>query len=106
MLDGGHVLAMVPVRIPAGNVDGAVVELAVHGDGVVTAEVRIPAPQVTEMRGTLPVAGLGNDHGDPGWLVPRHHGRPDGDHRGHHLLLHRAVTMAFILGCLIITVTE
>ena len=34
------------VRIPAGAlIDGAVVELSQDADGVITAEVRIPAPQ-------------------------------------------------------------
>jgi hypothetical protein len=37
-------LAMVPVRIDSRHVDGAVVELQVQPDGIVTAEVRIPAP--------------------------------------------------------------
>ena len=37
------VLAMLPVRIPAGSIDGSVVELHVE-DGTITAEVRIPGP--------------------------------------------------------------
>lgn len=38
-------LAMLPVRLPADAVDGAVVELQVDADGILAAEVRIPAPQ-------------------------------------------------------------
>ena len=48
-MDDGTVLAMLPVRVHASDVraelDGAVVELQVHHDGLVTAEARIPAPQ-------------------------------------------------------------
>jgi hypothetical protein len=41
----GYTIAMVPVRIPAGAIDGAVVELQVHDGDIITAEVRIPARQ-------------------------------------------------------------
>jgi len=43
-MDGGTVLAMLPVRIPAAAIDGSVVELHVE-EGVVTAEIRIPGRQ-------------------------------------------------------------
>ncbi len=39
-------IAMLPVRIPRGPVDGAVVELAQDENGVITAEIRIPGPAV------------------------------------------------------------
>jgi hypothetical protein len=39
------VLAMLPVRIPAGTIDGSIVALAVK-DGIVTAEICIPGPPV------------------------------------------------------------
>lgn len=45
MDDAATVLAMVPVRIPAGPVDGSIVALEVK-DGIVTAEVCIPGPPV------------------------------------------------------------
>lgn len=38
-------IAMLPVRIPRGKIDGAVVELAMQSDGIITAILRIPAPQ-------------------------------------------------------------
>jgi hypothetical protein len=39
-----------PVRIPdaIGRIDGAVVELQVGPDGIITAEIRIPARQPQE----------------------------------------------------------
>jgi hypothetical protein len=38
-------IAMLPVRIPRAAIDGAVVELAMQEDGIITAEIRIPAPR-------------------------------------------------------------
>lgn len=38
-------LALLPIRVPRGNLDGAVVELSQAGDGSITvAEIRIPGP--------------------------------------------------------------
>jgi hypothetical protein len=42
-------IAMLPVRIPRGSIDGAVVELAQAEDGIITAEIRIPARQPQRM---------------------------------------------------------
>ena len=41
---GDGPIAMLPVRIPRGQIDGAVVELAQQDDGIITADIRIPAP--------------------------------------------------------------
>jgi hypothetical protein len=45
MADADGPMAMLPVRLPRGFIDGAVVELAQHPDGIITAEIRIPAPK-------------------------------------------------------------
>jgi hypothetical protein len=44
-MDDGPI-AMLPVRLPRGPIDGAGVELAQHEDGIITAEIRIPGPPV------------------------------------------------------------
>lgn len=38
------VLALLPIRVPAGRLDGAVVELHQDEDGTLAADVRIPGP--------------------------------------------------------------
>lgn len=45
--DAGDRIAWCPVRVPddSSDLDGAVVELQLHDDGIFTAEVRIPAHQ-------------------------------------------------------------
>lgn len=42
-------MAMLPVRLPRGFLNGAVVELAQDEDGIMTAVPRIPAPQPERM---------------------------------------------------------
>jgi len=36
--------ALIPVHVDAPHIDGAVVELHLSPDGIVSAEIRIPAP--------------------------------------------------------------
>ena len=38
-------MALLPVRLPRGLIDGAVVELYLDADGIMAADIRIPAPQ-------------------------------------------------------------
>ena len=51
-------MVMLPIRIPARRIDGAVVELQVHPDGIVTAEIRIPGREYGPIPRDLP---FGND---------------------------------------------